>query len=152
MHDASRADAGVSEIDAFVVKLSEEGTVLWSFAAGGPAPDRTLSVGFRPRRCHLRCDHLPESRRFWIRAAHARCGTVGKRTRQAVALTSATTHHPDRTIVSPQCSEERLFDLRTCTFRNGLSQDRNHLRYLRRGDPGFVEHTVQTREAGELGR
>jgi len=48
MHDASRADAGVSEIDAFVVKLSEEGTVLWSFAAGGPAPDRTLSVAFDP--------------------------------------------------------------------------------------------------------
>jgi hypothetical protein len=46
MYDAARADAGVSEIDAFVVKLTEEGDVTWSFVAGGPLPDRALSVAF----------------------------------------------------------------------------------------------------------
>jgi hypothetical protein len=44
MYDAKRADAGVSEIDAFVLELSEQGDVLWSYAIGGPAPDRTLGV------------------------------------------------------------------------------------------------------------
>lgn len=43
-YEAARADADVSEIDAFVVKLSQEGLVLWSRAVGGPAPDRTLAV------------------------------------------------------------------------------------------------------------
>jgi hypothetical protein len=48
MYDAKRSDAGVSEIDAFVLKLTEEGDVIWSYAIGGPAPDRTLGVASDP--------------------------------------------------------------------------------------------------------
>lgn len=44
IHDAARADAGVSEIDAFVLQLSEQGDILWSYAVGGAAPDRALGV------------------------------------------------------------------------------------------------------------
>jgi hypothetical protein len=47
-YDAKRADAGVSEIDAFVLKLSGAGDVLWSYVIGGPAPDRTLGVASDP--------------------------------------------------------------------------------------------------------
>jgi hypothetical protein len=41
---AADAGAGPSDIDVFVAKLDANGRPLWSFATGGPAPDRGLNI------------------------------------------------------------------------------------------------------------
>jgi hypothetical protein len=47
--NAARAtDAGTSNIDLFVATLDAGGTPTWSFAAGGPAPDRGLGIAVDP--------------------------------------------------------------------------------------------------------